>query len=116
MTELWAAVLILFAAFLGSFGSLYFKKGKVFLGLFWEHLNQKNWRDRLRRLKFFPCAVDLIRNSKFEPSSKQNPNNPSELLHRFTGVSKDGELFYAQIKEDKKSDQKWFLSVFPDEV
>jgi uncharacterized membrane protein len=27
MTEMWAAGMVLFAAFLGSFGSLYFKKG-----------------------------------------------------------------------------------------
>lgn len=29
MTELWAAGLIMFASFLGSFGSLYFKRGAV---------------------------------------------------------------------------------------
>lgn len=41
--------------------SVYFNKSKVFLDTFWSHLNDtQNWRDRVRRLKFLPCAVDLI--------------------------------------------------------
>ncbi len=97
--------------------SAYFMKDKIFLGLFWQHIDDKtNFRDKIRRLKFFPCALELIRNSKFEPTSKQNPNNPSEILHRLGGLTKDSELFFVQIKEDKKSGQKWFLSVFPEET
>jgi hypothetical protein len=95
--------------------SVYFKKDKIFLGVFWEHLMQKSWWDQLRRLKFLPCAFDLIQNSKYEPESKQNPNKPSEILHRFAGLSQNNELFIVQIKEDKNSDQKWLLSVFPKE-
>lgn len=95
--------------------SAYFNKEKVFLDYFWQHIWQKNWRDRTRRLKFYPCALDLIRNSRIEPISKQNPNKPIEILHRFGGITKDKELFFVQIKEDKKTDQKFFLSVFPEE-
>lgn len=40
--------------------SAYLKKDKIFIDLFWEHLNQKPKRDRIRRLKFFNCAIDLI--------------------------------------------------------
>jgi hypothetical protein len=55
----------------------------------------------------------LIKNSKFEPITKENPNKPSEILHRFAGVTKDNDLFFVHIKEDKRSGQKWLMSVFP---
>jgi len=93
--------------------SAYFGNNKIFLGLFWAHLDQKNWNDRFRRLKYFPCAIDLIKYSTFAPSSKQNPNKSTEILHRFNGLTNRNEPFVVQIKEDKSSDQKWFLSVFP---
>ena len=92
----------------------YFNREKVFLNYFWEHLQQKNSRDRVRRLKFYPCAVDLIKNTKTEPASKENPNKKSEILHRFAGMTSDKELFFVQISEHKKTNQKFFLSVFPE--
>ncbi len=94
--------------------SAYFDKEKVFLDLFWIHIGEKqNFRDKIRRMKFFPCAIDLIKNSKFPPTSKENPNKRSEILHRFKGKSRDSDLFFVQIKENKKSGQKWLISVFP---
>lgn len=94
--------------------SAYFKKEKVFLGLFWSHLyEKKNYWDQMRRLKFFPCALELIRYSHCEPTSKENPNKPSELLHRFTGMTPEKDLFFVQIKEDKSSGKKWLISAFP---
>ena len=96
--------------------SAYFKKDKIFLDLFWIHLfDKKNWRDRMRRLKYFPAAIELIRHTRFEPKSKENPNKSSEILHRFTGVTSENDLFFVQIKEDKKTSKKWLISVFPDE-
>ncbi len=95
--------------------SAYFDKDKVFLDYFWQHLHQKNWKDRIRRLKLYPCALELIQHSKAEPITKQNPNKPSEILHRFAGITKDQELFFIQIREDKKGKQKDFMSVFPAE-
>lgn len=95
--------------------SFYFKKEKIFLNLFWIHLNQKSPRDRIRRLKFFGCAIDLIENSKNKPTIKPNPNNKNELLYRFGGVTKEGELFYVQIKENLKTKRKDFMSVFSEE-
>jgi hypothetical protein len=92
--------------------SKYFKKDKIFINLFWEHLNQKNRHDRQRRLKLYPCAIDLIRNTTFDPIPKPNPNKPGEVLHRFAGESKDGELFFVQIKETLRSGRKDFISVF----
>ena len=94
--------------------SAYFKKDKVFLAYFWQHLFEKNnWRDRIRRLKYFPAAIDVIQNSNFDPKSKENTNKQSEILHRFTGLTKDMNLFHVQIKENKSSGQKFLISVFP---
>jgi hypothetical protein len=96
--------------------SAYFDKEKIFLDLFWHHLFEKeNWRDRVRRMKYFGCAVELIKNSHFEPKSKENPNKPSEILHRFYGTTAEHELFCLQIKEDKRRGQKFLISVFPTE-
>lgn len=94
--------------------SAYFNKEKIFLELFWSHLHAKfNHRDKIRRIKYFPCALELISNTRFDPLSKENPNRPSEILHRFGGVTNDGEEFCVQIKENKKNGQKWLISVFP---
>lgn len=95
--------------------SAYFKKDKIFLELFWRHLDQKNWRDRARRMRYLPCAIELIENSHFNPESKDNPNNVSETLHRFRGITRDKYNFFVQIKEGKRTGQKWLISVFPKE-
>lgn len=93
--------------------SAFFDKDKVFLQLFWNHLHEKlNFRDKTRRVKLFPCAVELIRESRFNPESKQNVDRPSEILHRFAGKTKTGQLFFVQIKEEKKTGEKWLVSVF----
>ena len=94
--------------------SAYFDKEKIFLELFWRHLYEKsNIRDKTRRVKYFPCAIEIIKKSKFEPSSKPNPNKKKEIVHRFAGITPDNEIFYVQIKEDKRTGQKWLMSVFP---
>ena len=94
--------------------STYFKKDKIFLGLFWEHLHSKlSLKDKTRRLKYFACAIELIQQSHLEPVSKQNVDRNSEILHRFTGISAEKEIFFVQIKQDKRSGQKYFMSVFP---
>jgi hypothetical protein len=96
--------------------SAYFNKSKIFVELFWLRIWQnQNFRDKIRRIKYFPCAIELIRKSKLNPSSKQNPNKPTEILHRFAGTTKENDLFYVQIKEDKKTGEKWLMSVFPEE-
>jgi len=94
--------------------SVYFKRSKVFLGLFLQHLfDNKNWRDRMRRMKYFPCALELIRDSHIEPISKENPNKRTEILHRFAGVTRGNDLFFVQIKENKNNGQKYLISIFP---
>jgi len=96
--------------------SAYFDKQKVFFELFWEHLFKKNFWDQMRRMKFFPCGIELIEKSRLEPTSKDNPNKSNEILHRFTGVSPDGQKFFVQIKAEKKRDgTKRLLSIFPED-
>lgn len=94
--------------------SAFFKKEKIFLDLFWSHLfEKKSFSDLMRRIKFYPCVLELIQKSTYEPTSKENPNKPSEILHRFGGTTLQKELFFVQIKEDKRSGKKWLMSVFP---
>lgn len=94
--------------------SAYFKKEKVFLELFWQHLHEKlNHRDKIRRVRYFPCAIELLQHTKFDPESKENVDRRSEILHRFAGQTKNGDTFFVQVKEDKRSGQKWLISVFP---
>lgn len=92
----------------------YFKKDKVFIELFWVHLNQKSAKERRKRLKYYAAGIELLRTTRLQPESKRNPNKSSELLHRFGGITAQGDLFYVQVKEDTKTDRKDFMSVFPD--
>lgn len=94
--------------------SLYFHKEKVFLDFFWEHVHQKqNWRDRVRRLKFFVAALELVAKTNVAPTSKDNPNEKNEILHRFFGKTREGDVFMVQVKEFKRTGQKYLISVFP---
>ena len=96
--------------------SVYFDKEKVFLDLYWHHLFEKsNWRDRLRRMRFFGCALELIQNSHFKPNQTKNPNDVNEMLYRFYGMDANNEVFCVQIKENLKKKQKFLISVFPAE-
>ena len=80
--------------------SKYFTKEKVFLTIFWSHLFEKNEKDRTRRLKFYNCAIDLIRNSSTSPVSRENFKNK--------------ECFIVQIKENKRSKRKDLISIYPE--
>ena len=91
--------------------SAYFSNEKVFVDVYWTHLNQKPRGDRKRRLKLYEAAIDLIRHSKMPPEIKANPNGKNETVYRFTGEAKEGELFYVQIKEDARG-RKYFMSAF----
>ncbi|MGI9028002.1 MAG: hypothetical protein ACR2FM_04150 [Candidatus Saccharimonadales bacterium] len=95
--------------------SVYFRKDKIFINTFWHHLAQKRRSDQVRRLKFYPCAIDLLRHTRFDSDTILKAKKLDELLHRFAGKSKDGELFYVQVKQNKKSGRKDFISVFPGE-
>ncbi len=94
--------------------SKYFKKEKIFLNLFWSHLFEKREKDRVRRLKFYDCALDLIKNSTHDPETRENFQKKDELLHRFYGVAKNGEKFVVQIKENKRTKRKDLISIYPE--
>jgi hypothetical protein len=97
-----------------TYVQLIFNKEKIFLPLFWQHIwDKQKWQDRMRRLKYFKAALELIRFTRFDPISKQNPNHPEEILHRFAGATLKKGLFYVQIKENKKTKQKYLISIFP---
>ena len=95
--------------------SAYFGKDKIFLGLFWQHLfDKQKWQNRMRRLHYFEAGIELIRCSRINPQSKENPNKSNEILHRFFGLTADGCLFCVQIKENKRTGQKYLISIFPE--
>lgn len=94
--------------------SAYFKKEKVFLDYFREHLFQKLPKERMRRLKYFKAACELIKDSKLGPTEKTESFEKKEVLYRFAGLTAEKDLFYVQIKEDKKT-KKYFMSCFPSE-
>lgn len=93
--------------------SVYFSKQKIFLALFWHHLNQKNWRDRARRLRFLPAAIELIQHSTLTPEHMNNPNKKNETFYRFSGITKDKHSFIVQIKTNTRTKKKWFISTYP---
>ncbi|MDR1797863.1 MAG: hypothetical protein LBR44_10630 [Clostridiales Family XIII bacterium] len=93
--------------------SAYFNNDKIFLQLFWEHLHQKQHSDRARRLKFYQCALDLIRNTRFDPDFKDKAVKGRVTYYRYYGKAKSGESFIVQIYKDKRGN-KYFLSCFPE--
>lgn len=93
--------------------SVYFNKSKVFIEIFWVHLNQKNRKERNKRLKYYICGIELLRNTKQQPTIKVNPNNTNELLYRFTGATVENKVFHIQIKENIRSKRKDLMSIFP---
>jgi hypothetical protein len=92
--------------------STYFNKDKVFISLFWTHIMQKHLKVRVKRLKLYNAAIDLLRNSRCDPETIFKKDDPSTLLHRFYGVTKDGIEFCVQVKQNKRTGRKDFMSVF----
>lgn len=91
--------------------SAYFGGEKIFLDNFWPHLNQKNPRDRWRRLQFLKAAIELIHCSCQKPIIEQADPTGREIFYRFIGIC-SGRLFVVQIKEDCTRRQKFFMSAF----
>ena len=92
--------------------SAYFKKEKIFLDYFWHHLREKRLNDRMRRLQYYACGLDLIAHSHVKPIKALNPNRPSEVWYRFVGKNGNGEKFTVQIKENKDG-EKSLMSIYP---
>jgi hypothetical protein len=88
---------------------------KVFItknNLFWVHLYSKNQYDRKRRLKYYMCAVDLIRNTTEKPVIDRNPNGKRELVYEYYGITADGFKFAVHLKEE--AGRLYFMSAFPE--
>lgn len=96
--------------------SKYFNKDKIFISLFWEHLAQKHRKERFKRLKLYNAAIDLLRNSHCEPDTIFKNEDLSTLLHRFYGITADGIEFCVQVKQNKRSGRKDFMSVFDKKI
>ncbi len=92
--------------------SKYFRGDKIFVTLFWDHIMQKHRKERMKRLKFYSAAIDLLRNTTSGSDMIFDAKNLDIMLHRFYGKTKDGHEFCVQVKEDKRSGRKDFMSVF----
>ncbi|MDR3125811.1 MAG: hypothetical protein LBU20_01955 [Candidatus Nomurabacteria bacterium] len=85
---------------------------RIFLGEYINHQGQKTPLDRRRRLRFLPCAIDLLENTNLKPTTKVNPNT-RETLYRLYGVAGNGEKFVVQVAENPKTGNKRLMSSFP---
>lgn len=92
--------------------SKYFRGDKIFVTIFWDHLMQKYRKDRMKRLKFYKGAIDLLRNSTATPDTVFSESDKDTMLHRFYGKTREGIEFCVQVKEDKRTHRKDFMSVF----
>jgi len=93
--------------------SAYFYKHKVFVGVFWDHLSQKNSAEQTRRLSLYACALEVIRNSRHDPDAVIESTGKDVILYRFYGRSREGLYFCVQIKHNRRTGRKDFMSVFP---
>lgn len=96
--------------------STYFNKDKIFVSMFWTHLMQKDRKVRLKRLKFYSAAIDLMRNTRCEPETIFRKDDLSVFTHRFYGITKEGVEYCVQVKQDKRSGRKDFMSVYDRKV
>ena len=94
--------------------SSYFKKDKIFVSLFWNHLMQKSFKVRTSRLKLYKAAIDLLRNGHHAPDTIYSRSDPHTELHKFHGITRDGVKFAVNVKQDKRSGRKDFMSVYPE--
>lgn len=77
----------------------------------YQNIKKKTKRRPYVRSEFF--KLELVQNTRVSPVSKENPFDRSQILHRFTGVTPEKELFRVQVKEEKDTKNKWLMSIFP---
>jgi hypothetical protein len=65
-----------------------------------------------KTVEVYKAALDLLRNSTSYPDSSIESTQQDVFLHRFYGATIDGEEFCVQVKVDKRSGRKDFMSVF----
>jgi hypothetical protein len=84
---------------------------KVFLEMFWQYIGVKNAGDRGRRVAYFNCAIELIKNTNCKPSTKIDPNSKKENL-QLGGITQTEQKFIVHIKRD--GGHYYLMSVFPE--
>jgi hypothetical protein len=92
--------------------STYFSHDKVFISSFMTHTMQKGRKSRTERLRLYAAAIDLIRKTRNDPETLLKSDLPKLILYRFYGVTRDNIEFCVQIKQDKRTGRKDFMSVF----
>jgi len=92
--------------------SKYFDSQKIFLNMFYKHLDQKPEAEHRRRIIFVPCALDLLKNSRVEPVTPPTDLTRSIVYYRFQGMSGDDKKFIVQVMRDKKNNC-YLMSCFP---
>ncbi len=92
--------------------SEYFHKDKIFFDFFWQHMQQKLPSDRARRLIYFPCALEVLRNSRHDPETYIDIRSPGIIKHRFVGITPGGQRFGVVIHEDRKTNKKQLLTIY----
>lgn len=93
--------------------STYFHRDKIFFDFFWQHLQQKSVVDRARRLKYLPCALEVLRKSRHDPVTFVDIRRPGIIKHEFVGVAPDGMRFSVVVQQDRGTDKKQLLSLYP---
>lgn len=69
----------------------------------------------MQTIEIYRAAIDTLRNSTETPDTIFSEYDKDMMLHRFYGVT-HGRSFCVQIKEDKRSGRKDFMSVFEGRV
>lgn len=93
--------------------SKYFAGNKVFINNFWDHLKQMRAEEQTSRLKYYHCALDLLRNTTLSPRTIYKKDSPDDAFHRFYGKTLAGKHFCVQVKQSKRTGRLDFMSVFP---
>lgn len=93
--------------------SAYFRKDKIFFDYFWVHMNQKSAIDRARRLRYLPCALELMKESRNAPKTFVKITEPGIIHDQFIGIAGDGSAFSVVIKQERATGKKYLLSIFP---
>lgn len=61
----------------------------------------------------YACALEVIRNSRHDPDAVIESTGKDVILYRFYGRSREGLYFCVQIKHNRRTGRKDFMSVFP---
>lgn len=93
--------------------STYFHKDKIFFDFFWQHMQGKSVVDRARRLKYLSCALELLQKSRIDPITFMDENHPGVIKHEFRGNAPDGTIFSVIVQEDRKTNRKQLLTLYP---